>query len=154
MPKRQPGLWEVAVASGSHKTPYVSKQCLDEATDAKLMQMGSEMSAKIGGQCQRQEIKKEGGVYKSSSVCNMGPTTITSQATFSGDFWESYQGDIHATFNPPLMGKSESDTKIVGKWLGPCEAGQKPGDIIMPGGMTWNVNNPPDLGAMIGRFKK
>jgi hypothetical protein len=25
------------------------------------------------------------------------------------------------------------------KWLGPCKAGQKPGDMVMPGGQTMNV---------------
>jgi hypothetical protein len=25
------------------------------------------------------------------------------------------------------------------KWLGPCREGQKPGDIIMPGGIKLNI---------------
>jgi hypothetical protein len=25
------------------------------------------------------------------------------------------------------------------KWLGPCAAGQRPGDMIMPGGRTMNI---------------
>jgi hypothetical protein len=27
---------------------------------------------------------------------------------------------------------------INAKWLGPCKPGQKPGDIVMPGGMKIN----------------
>jgi hypothetical protein len=30
---------------------------------------------------------------------------------------------------------------ITAKWLGPCEAGQKPGDLILPGGMKINLRD-------------
>ena len=29
--------------------------------------------------------------------------------------------------------------KIAAKWVGPCAAGQKPGDVIMSNGRTMNV---------------
>ncbi len=29
--------------------------------------------------------------------------------------------------------------KLDAKWLGPCEKGQKPGDVMMANGMTINV---------------
>ena len=31
------------------------------------------------------------------------------------------------------------------KWLGPCAADQKPGDMIMPNGMKLNIQNLPNL---------
>ena len=33
----------------------------------------------------------------------------------------------------------ETHMKIAAKWVGPCAAGQKPGDIVMGNGMTMNV---------------
>jgi hypothetical protein len=36
---------------------------------------------------------------------------------------------------------------VAAKWLGPCHADQKPGDMIMPGGVKMNLR---DLGNGIG----
>jgi hypothetical protein len=33
----------------------------------------------------------------------------------------------------------ESHVAIAAKWLGPCETGQRPGDVIMANGMKMNV---------------
>ena len=35
------------------------------------------------------------------------------------------------------------------KWLGACKADQKPGDIVMPGGMKMNVKDMEKLKAMM-----
>jgi len=43
---------------------------------------------------------------------------------------------------PPLPGiapGAETHMTIAAKWLGPCAAGQKPGDVVMANGMTMNV---------------
>ncbi len=32
-----------------------------------------------------------------------------------------------------MMGMKESKQTLEAKWLGACKAGQKPGDVIMPG---------------------
>jgi len=34
----------------------------------------------------------------------------------------------------------ESSSVIEAKWLGPCKAGQKPGDIVMPGMPNINMD--------------
>ena len=34
---------------------------------------------------------------------------------------------------------------IEAKWLGACKAGQKPGDIMMPGGMKMNITDMEKL---------
>jgi hypothetical protein len=36
----------------------------------------------------------------------------------------------------------KSSVTMSAKWLGPCAAGQRPGDMIMPNGMKINI---PDL---------
>ena len=38
-----------------------------------------------------------------------------------------------------MMGMSEMKSKLSARWVGPCEADQKPGDIIMPNGMKMNM---------------
>jgi hypothetical protein len=34
-------------------------------------------------------------------------------------------------------------------WIGPCKAGQKAGDIIMPGGLKMNIKDMQKLRALI-----
>jgi hypothetical protein len=36
---------------------------------------------------------------------------------------------------------------IQATWLGPCAAGQRPGDVIMGNGMTMNVLDLPKMGG-------
>ena len=38
---------------------------------------------------------------------------------------------------------------IEAKWLGACKADQKPGDIMMPGGMKMNIKDMEKLKDMI-----
>lgn len=139
-PRRTPGLWEVSITSeaGTHAT----KQCVDEKTDAQLLQMGSRM----GQMCTKNETRKEGASFVSESDCTMAGTKIHARSVMSGDFASAYQGEVHVTYNPPLRGKSEGDTKISARRLGACEAGQRPGDIIMPDGKAMNIDMLSKMG--------
>ena len=43
----------------------------------------------------------------------------------------------------------DSTTTIEAKWLGACKPDQKPGDIMMPGGMKMNIKDMQKLKALI-----
>ena len=43
----------------------------------------------------------------------------------------------------------DSTTTIEAKWLGACKADQKPGDIMMPGGMKMNILELDKLKSML-----
>jgi len=73
------------------------------------------------------------------SVCKIGSTTATSHAVMSGDFSSAYRMESKSTYSPPLMGRAEGSAVIEAKWIGPCKAGQKPGEMIMSNGMKMNV---------------
>ena len=73
------------------------------------------------------------------SVCTVAGSQITSKAVFGGDFEKSYRGDVHASYNPPLGGMSNSDMTFTATYLGACKSGQSPGDIIMSNGMKMNI---------------
>lgn len=132
LPKRKPGLWEIKMTSDSSRGhgPMVSQQCIDATTDD-LMQQRAQGMGKV--ECSKNTVRKEGGKTIAESVCRSGGTTTTTKAVFSGDFSSNYRGDIHATYSPPMMGMKEARSTIEAKWLGACKAGQKPGDVIMPG---------------------
>lgn len=133
-PRRMEGLWEISISSD--KTTTVMKQCIDEKTDSKLQQMGSQ----VGQNCTRMQTRKEGSSYVSEADCEMAGSRIRSRAVITGDFSSSYQGDVSATYDPPLMGKSEGKTRISAKRLGACAADQRPGDIILPDGTKMNMD--------------
>lgn len=140
IPVRKPGLWEVKVSSPQKggKT-MTSQQCIDENTDSLLLQRGQDAADSV---CSKNTVRSEDGRLVAEAVCKIGSSTATTRAVFSGNFGSDYRGEIHTTYQPPMMGMKESRQQIEARWLGPCKPGQNPGDVIMPGAGTFNL---PDL---------
>lgn len=135
MPTRKPGLWEVTVEHGAAagQPGMVSKQCVDATTDAKLQQLGNSQD------CTSSAFKRTGSTFTVDSVCKFGGSTATTQIMGSGDFDSAYKMDMKSKYQPPLNGMSEGSAKMSAKFLGPCTADMKPGDMILPGGMKVNI---------------
>ena len=146
LPTRKAGLWELKmIFEGRNLPPTTMKHCTDAATD-KLM------NANFGGSaqeaCSKQDMKNSGGVITVDSVCTFGPTTTTSHAVVTGSFDSAYNMKVASTRSggPPLPGTApgaETHMTIEAKWLGACEAGQRPGDVMMSNGMKMNVLDLP-----------
>lgn len=135
-PARKSGLWEISNnIGGPHPMTHTMQQCIDEKTDKLTEQNGMKEAQK---QCSKNEVSRSGNKVISDSVCKIEGTTATTHAEFTGDFGSNYRGDIKTTYNPPMQGMKEMQMSIAAKWLGPCKAGMKPGDVIMPGGMKFN----------------
>ena len=67
---------------------------------------------------------------------------VTSRSVASGDFESFYRIDTHVTYEPPLGGiKREDKDALEGRYVGPCLAGQKPGDSVVPGMGTLNMQD-------------
>jgi len=133
MPKRKPGLWEIKMTSAGGPSgggPMVSQHCIDAKTDDLLQQRTQGMGKQA---CSKNSVRREGGKVIAESVCKIGASTATTKTVFSGGFSSNYRGDIHSTYDPPMMGMKEGRSTIEAKWLGACKPGQKPGDVIMPG---------------------
>jgi hypothetical protein len=145
-PARKSGLWEITNnMAGPQAMTTTMQQCVDEKTD-RLTEQGGKRDAKQN--CSKNEISHSGGKVISDSVCKFDGTTATTHAEFSGDFASNYRGDIRTTYSPPMQGRKESQMTITAKWLGPCKAGMKPGDVVMPGipGMPGGMKfNPADM---------
>lgn len=134
-PKRKPGLWQIENKMSNMPAGMGPiKQCIDEKTDNFYQQLGEQHKDK----CSVMDMKNVGDKIVVRSVCKMGGSTATTDATFSGRFDSEYRGDIRVKYDPPVHGMSEATMTLSAKWLGPCEAGQKPGDLIMPNGMKIN----------------
>ena len=141
-PARKSGLWEITNNMNAPQPMTTTmQQCVDEKTD-KLTEQPNQREAMKN--CSRNDVSRSGGKVIVDSVCKFEGTTATTHAEFSGDFGSNYRGDIRTTYSPPMHGMKDSSMVITAKWLGPCKAGMKPGDVMMqgmpgmPNGMKFN----------------
>lgn len=151
LPARKPGLWEMSmIFEGRQLPPMVSQHCIDAETDKMMNAMGSQMSKDM---CEQKDIRQVGTTLVVDSVCKFGGGTSTSHSVMSGDFNSAYTVDVETKREggSAMMGPSGpggvSKMHIASKWLGPCKAGQRPGDMSLPNGMTVNIRDMQNGGA-------
>ena len=127
-PTRKPGLWEIATTIAG--TPRTSRLCVDAASEAAMIKKGVATRKDV---CTRQEIHRSGNVLTDDSVCRPMSSEVTAHSvtTFTGD--TAYSTVVTARYNPPFMGKTDTTTTQEAKWLGPCGADMKPGDMLVNG---------------------
>jgi hypothetical protein len=148
LPMRKAGLWEMKVLSPSAPAPETTmQQCTDETTDKAMSTSFSPMAKEM---CSKQDIQKTATGYVTDSVCGVAGMTIKSRAEITGDFNSAYTVKSTSRSEGGLAGAGrDNTTTIEAKWLGACKADQKPGDIMMPGGMKMNIKDMEKLKALI-----
>ncbi len=147
LPVRKAGLWEMKMLRSGGSVPDMTMQpCTDASTDK---QMSTSFSP--GKEtCSKQDIQKTATGYATDSVCGVAGMTITSHAEITGDFNSAYTVKMTSrTEGAPSGMPRDSATTIEAKWLGACKADQKPGDIVMPGGMKMNILELDKLKSML-----
>jgi hypothetical protein len=141
LPRRQSGLWEITIDSGSSRgkggRERVMTQCVDQSKDDMFRQMGQQMERE--NKCTRTNVQRTPGRLSFDSTCDFGSMKTTSKTVITGDFNTAYRMEIHSRYEPPMMGLAEGTTIMDAKWAGACRAGQRPGDVTMAGGVTMNV---------------
>jgi hypothetical protein len=139
-PRLKPGQWDVTISMKDHSGAPATKStlCTDEALQREVMSMGPGMRRDL---CSKSEFKRDGARWMGSSECKIGESTIKSRLvmTVTGD--TAYKTDISATYDPPFMGRKDSQTTLEGKYTGPCRDGMVPGDFVGPGGQKINVRS-------------
>ena len=148
LPVRKAGLWEMKmVRSGSPVPDMTIQHCTDETTDKEMSTTFSPMAKEM---CSKQDIQKTATGYVSDSVCKVGAMSITSHSDIIGDFNAGYtvKSTSHGEGGSANVPR-DSTTTIEAKWLGACKADQKPGDIVMPGGMKMNVKDMEKLKSLM-----
>ena len=147
LPVRKAGLWEMKVLSGGSVPEMTMQQCTDETTDK---DMSTAMSPMAKEMCSKQDIQKTSAGYVTDSVCAIAGTTIKSKAEITGDFNSAYTVKSSSHSEGGMGGAPrDSTTTIEAKWVGACKGDQKPGDIMMPGGMKMNIKDMEKLKALI-----
>lgn len=128
-PSRKAGLWEVNIQSQGQQ-PVRVRHCIDAKTDAQMQQMGQGLAQDA---CSKNELRRDGAGWAGESVCKMGTSTITSRSTITGDPNREIRMVVDATYAPPMMGMSKSQTTITQRHAGDCPAGWRAGDMEVPG---------------------
>ncbi|MFC0242058.1 DUF3617 domain-containing protein [Rhodopseudomonas telluris] len=148
LPTRKPGLWELKMQrAGSAGEDLTMQHCTDESTDKKMTSAVQPMATEA---CSKQDIQKTATGYVNDTVCNVAGMTTKSHAEISGDFNSAYTVKVTSQNENPLPGVPKSSNMTLdAKWLGACKDGQKPGDIVMPGGIKMNIADMEKLKALI-----
>lgn len=147
MPIRKAGLWEIHMQHEGSKLPDVAiQQCTSEAIDREFT---SEFAPAAKQNCTKNDIQKTATGYVSDSVCAGGGATITSHAETSGDFNSAYTVKVTSHSEGGGLGTHDSKMTLTAKWAGACKEGQKPGDIVMPGGLKMNMRDLQKFKAMV-----
>jgi hypothetical protein len=132
-PARKAGLWEISIAGDQ---PITVRQCSDAASDEALEQA----SFGGGGECAKRDLEKSGNTITVISVCTSSRKTTILRMVITGSLESNYAMTIS---RQRPGGSARPSMTLSAKWLGPCVAGQKPGDVIMPGGTKINILNVP-----------
>lgn len=139
MPQRKAGLWEIQMEMAQRGAAMpVMKQCIDEKTDAEIQKRALQGGNSGKVKCPKQSFNKVSGGWEIESVCKIGETVATTQATMKGDFQSAYVMEASTHYAPPLGGMSDGRFTMRAKWMGACPAGSRPGDTTV-NGQTFNV---------------
>jgi hypothetical protein len=148
MPVRKAGLWEMKmVRTGSPLPEMTMQHCTDQTTDKEMSTGFSPMSKDV---CSKHDMQKTATGYVTDSVCAVGGISMTSHSEITGDFNSAYtvRSTSHSERGPSALPR-DSTTTIEAKWLGACKGDQKPGDIMMPGGIKMNVKDMEKLKGLM-----
>lgn len=146
LPARKAGLWEMKMQGSAGMPGMTMQHCTDETTDKFMNTTFSPMAKDM---CSKNEMKKTATGYVTDSVCNIGGTTSTSHAEITGDFNSAYTMKITSQSTGGAKANTgDNTTQLEAKWLGACKPDQKPGDIMMPGGMKMNVKDMEKMKGM------
>jgi len=142
LPQRKAGLWEIKMMMGGRELPFRNiQQCTDAETDAS---MSANLGGVMGSDCAKPRISNSGGTITVDSTCKIGAGTTSTRAVITGDFNSAY---TIAVTPMPAAGAATAGSgtqppmTMQAKWIGPCLEGQRPGDIIMPGGIKLNIRS-------------
>jgi hypothetical protein len=136
-PQRRAGYWEQTVSMAAPRAMTMKSQfCTDPTVEKRVSALGQ---AGPGQNCPPPTVVRTPGGFTFESTCQMAGRTTHTKGTATGDFQSSYRLVMDSQMTPPIAGQGSSRMQIDSKWLGPCPAGKKPGDMTMPNGMTVNI---------------
>lgn len=142
LPTRKPGLWEITTVREGRNVPI--KQCVDAATDQAMQANSGPVPQRS---CSRRDVQRSGDTTTINSVCTIAGKTSTHHTVIKGSFDSGYTMTI--TTEGEGIPAARTIT-MTARWIGPCAADQKPGDMIMPNGTKINLIDMQKRGGAPG----
>jgi len=133
LPSRKPGLWEVKT-SIENRSAQPIRQCIDATTDQMMQSIAGPFSLAA---CPKRDVQSSADSITVDSTCSIGGKTATAHAVINGSFEGAYTMTVTSQGDDLPGGKMVMTME--GRWLSPCAANQKPGDIILSNGRTINL---------------
>ena len=147
LPARQDGLWEITVRSDAlalkragqaPQRPLTVQQCTSAAVEPVMLLSllpGQESCRQLKV---RQRAADEGGGYDISTTCYVHDSRNDARMQLQGDLQATYSGSYEVKF--PQAPLNNTGRKIFeGRRVGACLPHQRPGDMVLPNGVTVNV---------------
>ena len=139
-PRRKPGLWEIRKAASENLGMPPINFCVGEQTDTAAQHLDRVAGEK--GSCSIGPFKRSGISWVAESVCKDSRSVVVSQSIASGDFQKQYRIETLVFYSPPLANNKREDKEaVVARYLGACGAGQRPGDLVVPGMGVLNMGD-------------
>ena len=152
LPLRKPGLWEMKVVKVGSDLPSITMQhCTDATVDKDMADSVSPLVKRV---CSKRDVQKTATGYVSDSLCTIAGVSVTSHSEIVGDFNSAYTVTTKAHIDKGPDSVRDTTTQIDAKWLGACKPDQKPGDVVMPGGIKINVRDGGKLEKLKDLFRR
>jgi Protein of unknown function (DUF3617) len=146
LPSRKPGLWEVRMSfENRNAAAQIVRQCIDAATDQMMQSSAGPYSQAA---CSKRDVQVSANAITIDSTCTVAGKTAMAHAVVAGSFDNAYTMTVTSQ-SDALPGGAMTMT-MAARWLGPCAADQKPGDMIMGNGVKLNILELQKRGASPG----
>lgn len=147
IPPLRPGLWEATTAAPnrSQPRPLVTRLCIGEQTQRHILE---QLAVAMPKMCSRNQYGMHGGRFVTDSSCTLGASTIEgrTQTTFIRD--TAYRTEVVGRVGQTGRVAETQRTVIDARHVGRCPVGMKPGDMVLPNGLTLNL---VQLSAVLAR---
>jgi len=141
LPTRQSGLWEMTMSEeGSESESQTMRICIDAATEKQLGITGTDLN---GDRCQKTAVSHlEDGSWGLLAECNMGTGGMMEiSGKIEGDYTRDYTMTLRTQTTGAALAHMNrvANMTIKSKRLSACKADQKPGDVTLPGDVSFNL---------------
>lgn len=134
LPARKSGLWEVTL--GSSAPGPRQGQTLLQCTSAGAEPVMLMAIVPAQENCRKVKVERRAKGYGIQTECYMHGNRVEARMELAGDLQSAYKGSF--SVNPPPA-PGAAPAVFEGRWLGACKPGQRPGDMVLPNGITVNV---------------
>lgn len=132
---RKAGLWEVKTSIEASNAPTRTvRQCIDAETD-KLLQSSAGPFDRSA--CEQRDVQVSAEATTRDFTCTVAGKPATAHSVVAGNFESAYTMTV--TAESPALPGGRMVMSMAAKWLGPCAADQKAGDIVLSNGTKVNI---------------